>query len=69
MVKSLGKLGTLLLLLIVLIGPAVQSYDCFNDAPNRDHDAALHAVDALLCISLAACAVGVVIALVLRKFR
>lgn len=68
MAKRLGKIGALLLLLVVLIGPVIQGYDCFNDAPNLDHDAALHTVDALLCISLVACAVGVAVVFLSRKW-
>lgn len=41
-----------ILLLILVIGPMLQIYDCFNDAPNIDHDALLHTVDALLSIAL-----------------
>ena len=40
------------MLLVLLIGPMLQIYDCFNDAPNVDHDALLHTIDALLSIAL-----------------
>lgn len=40
------------MLLVLLIGPILQIYDCFNDAPNVDHDALLHTVDALLSIAV-----------------
>lgn len=50
--KTLVKIGVILMLLVLLIGPMLQIYDCFNDAPNLDHDALLHTVDALLSIAL-----------------
>lgn len=40
------------MLLVLLIGPLLQIYDCFNDDPVLDHDAILHTVDAILCIAL-----------------
>lgn len=40
------------MLLVLLIGPLLQIYDCFNDDPVLDHDAILHTVDAMLCIAL-----------------
>lgn len=45
------KVGVILIVLVLLIGPMLQIHDCFNDAPNLDHDAVLHSVDALLCIA------------------
>ena len=51
MCRRFSKVGAILLLLLLLFGPALQSLDCFNDAPNLDHDGILHSVDALLCIA------------------
>lgn len=48
----LVKIGVVLMLLVLLIGPLLQIYDCFNDAPNLDHDALLHTVDALLSLAV-----------------
>lgn len=45
------KVAAILMLMVLLIGPMLQIYDCFNDALNLDHDALLHTVDALLCIA------------------
>lgn len=42
----------MILLLILVAGPLLQIYDCFNDSPNLDHDALLHTIDALLSIAL-----------------
>ena len=39
------------MLLVLVCGPLLQIYDCFNDAPNLDHDALLHTIDALLSIA------------------
>lgn len=51
--SSYIKIGVVVILLqILLIGPLLQIYDCFNDSPNLDHDALLHTVDALLSIAL-----------------
>jgi hypothetical protein len=30
------------MLLVLLCGPLLQVYDCFNDSPVVDHDALLH---------------------------
>lgn len=49
--STLFKVAVIVMLLVLLIGPMLQIYDCFNDAPNLDHDAILHTVDALLCIA------------------
>jgi hypothetical protein len=51
MSRRFSKVGAILLLLLLLFGPALQALDCFNDAPNLDHDGVLHAVDALLCFA------------------
>ena len=51
MSRRFSKVGAILLLLLLLFGPVLQALDCFNDAPNLDHDGVLHAVDALLCIA------------------
>lgn len=51
--RSYFKIGVIVVLLLILvIGPMLQIYDCFNDAPNIDHDALLHTMDALLSIAL-----------------
>ena len=50
--RRFSKVGAILLLLLLLFGPVLQGFDCFNDAPNVDHDGVLHAVDALLCFAL-----------------
>lgn len=50
--SRLSKFGVIVMLLVLLIGPMLQIYDCFNDAPNVDHDALLHTIDALLSIGL-----------------
>ena len=52
MSRRFSKVGAILLLLLLLFGPVLQGFDCFNDAPNLDHDGILHAVDALLCFAL-----------------
>lgn len=49
---SFFKLGIIFMLLVLFIGPMLQIYDCFNDAPNVDCDALLHTVDALLSIAI-----------------
>lgn len=51
MSRRFSKVAVILLLLLLLFGPALQALDCFNDAPNLDHDGVLHLVDALLCIA------------------
>jgi hypothetical protein len=51
MSRRFSKVGAILLLLILLFGPMLQQRDCFNDAPNLDHDAVLHFVDGLLCVA------------------
>ena len=51
MSRRFSKVAVVLLLLLLLIGPVLQVLDCFNDAPNLDHDGVLHGVDALLCIA------------------
>jgi hypothetical protein len=38
------------MLLVLICGPLLQIYDCFNDPPALDHDALLHTVDALSCM-------------------
>lgn len=51
--SSYIKIGVVVILLLILVaGPLLQIYDCFNDSPNLDHDALLHTVDALLSIAL-----------------
>lgn len=51
--SSYIKIGVVVILLLILIvGPLLQIYDCFNDPPTHDHDALLHSVDALLSIAL-----------------
>ena len=51
--NSYIKVGIVVLLLLILVaGPLLQIYDCFNDSPNLDHDALLHTIDALLSIAL-----------------
>ena len=51
--SSYIKVGVIVILLpILVIGPLLQIYDCFNDSPNLDHDALLHTIDALLSIAL-----------------
>ena len=49
--SALFKVGMIVMLLVLLIGPMLQINDCFNDAPNLDHDAVSHSVDALLCFA------------------
>ncbi len=51
MSRRFSKVAVVFLLLLLLLGPVLQALDCFNDAPNLDHDGVLHAVDALLCIA------------------
>ena len=51
MSRRFSKVGALLLFLLLLIGPVLQQHDCFNDAPNVDHDAVMHTIDALSCIA------------------
>ena len=51
MSRRFSKIGAILLLLLLVFGPVLQGFDCFNDVPNLDHDGVLHAVDALLCIA------------------
>jgi hypothetical protein len=52
-VNSYIKVGIVVILLLILVaGPLLQIYDCFNDSPNLDHDALLHTIDALLSIAL-----------------
>jgi len=51
MSSRFSKVGAILLLLLLLFGPVLQQHDCFNDAPNLDHDAVLHTIDALFCIA------------------
>ena len=47
------KIGVVaILLLIMIVGPLLQIYDCFNDPPTHDHDALLHTIDSLLSIAL-----------------
>lgn len=46
------KIGVFVMLLVLLFGPMLQGRDCFNDAPNRDHDAVLHTTDALICVAV-----------------
>lgn len=47
------KVGVVVILLLLLVaGPLLQIYDCFNDSPNLDHDALLHTIDALICVAL-----------------
>lgn len=47
------KIGVVVILLLILVvGPLLQIYDCFNDPPTHDHDAMLHTVDCLLSIAL-----------------
>jgi hypothetical protein len=50
LVSNLKKLGIVLMLLVLICGPLLQIYDCFNDPPALDHDALLHTVDALSCM-------------------
>lgn len=51
--SSYIKVGVVVILLLILVaGPLLQIYDCFNDSPNLDHDALLHTVDALLSVAL-----------------
>lgn len=51
--SSYIKIGVVLILLLILVvGPLLQIYDCFNDSPNLDHDGLLHTIDALLSIAL-----------------
>lgn len=67
MPKDLNKLnffGTWLLLLALLVGPALQMRDCFNDPPNHDHDVTLHLVDAVLCVAVSTAIVGTLLLLV-----
>jgi len=51
MSRRFSKVGAILLLLLLLFGPVLQAVDCFNDAPNLDHDGVLHGVEALLCFA------------------
>lgn len=51
MSRRFSKVGAIFLLLVLLFGPMLQQHDCFNDAPNLDHDAVLHTIDALFCIA------------------
>ena len=51
--SDLGKVGVVLLLVVLICGPLLQIYDCFNDSPTVDHDSLLHSVDALFCIIIA----------------
>lgn len=44
------KIGVVLMLLVLVVGPLFQIYDCFNDSPILDHDAILHSIDALFCL-------------------
>lgn len=48
--SALQRIGVVAILLVLIVGPLVQIYDCFNDAPVLDHDALLHTVDALFCV-------------------
>lgn len=51
--SSYIKVGVVVVLLLILVaGPLLQIYDCFNDSPNLDHDALLHTIDSLLSIAL-----------------
>lgn len=51
--SSYIKIGVVVILLLILVvGPLLQIYDCFNDPPTQDHDALLHTIDALLSIAL-----------------
>ena len=51
--NSYIKVGVVVVLLLILVlGPLLQIYDCFNDPPTHDHDALLHTIDALLSIAL-----------------
>jgi hypothetical protein len=51
MSRRFSKVGAILLLLLLVFGPVLQAFDCFNDTPNLDHDGVLHTIDALLCIA------------------
>lgn len=51
--NTLFKVVVILMLVVLIVGPLLQIYDCFNDAPNLDHDALLHTIDALLCLVFA----------------
>lgn len=51
--SSYVKIGVVVILLLILVaGPLLQIYDCFNGPPKLDHDAVLHTIDALLSIAL-----------------
>lgn len=69
MLKRLLKLGGLFLVLVLLLGPAIQGHDLFNDAPNLDHDAALHSVDAVLCAAVVLGGLGALVFLLVRRWR
>ena len=64
---NLSKVGVILLLLLLLIGPVLQAYDCFNDSPNLDHDGILHGIDALLCIAFGFVVFGFVLLGFMRR--
>jgi hypothetical protein len=49
-VSKAQKIGVLLMLVVLLVGPLFQIYDCFNDSPVLDNDAILHSIDALFCL-------------------
>jgi hypothetical protein len=68
MSRSFSKVGAIFLLLVLLFGPVLQQHDCFNDAPNLDHDAVLHCVDGLLCIAFTLL-VSTCLLLAFLKFR
>lgn len=62
------KIAAVLMLLVLLIGPMLQVYDCFNDNPMLDHDALLHTVDAILCIAFSL-VLSVLLVWVMALFR
>jgi hypothetical protein len=63
------KVGVIVVLLLILVlGPLLQIYDCFNDAPNLDQDALLHTIDALLSFALIL-ALEITIVWILAIFR
>ena len=51
--RSNIKVGAIVVLLLILVvGSLLQIYDCFNDAPNVDHDALLHTIDAFISVAM-----------------
>jgi len=69
MSRGFSKVGAILLLLLLLFGPVLQAFDCFNDAPNLDHDGVLHGVDALLCFAFTLLIFSCLLVAFLKRLR